>query len=73
MLMDEDVDQIDNAIRAAGKSIAHAITPLDAMPFPTEDGGQIGSLTEAAIGISKSLMEVALALDRLATAQEMRD
>jgi len=48
--------------------IARAITPIDAMPAQTDDGGSVGSLTEAVFYVAKNLGNIAEAIDRLSDA-----
>ena len=54
------------------EKIAEAITP-PAMPAPDAAGGLVTSLTEAVMGITAGLMEVAAAVDRLAEAAKHND
>lgn len=51
-------------------SIANAITPTGAAPAPDANGGFVASLTEAVMGCSAGLSEIAQALNRLACAVE---
>ena len=66
MITDEDISALSGALR----TIAHAVTPLDALPYKDDSGGITGSLTEAAIGIAKSLDGIGNALERVAQAIE---
>ena len=53
-------------------AIAKAITPLDAMPMQTPDGGYVGSLTEAVCYTAASLSKIADAIGDLAEAVRER-
>jgi len=60
--MNED---ISNAIYNGLTSIANAITPLNAMAGSDATGGHIASLTEAVIGITNALVQVADAINNV--------
>ena len=60
--MNED---ISNAIYNGLKSIANAITPLGAMAGRDATGGHIASLTEAVVGITAALVQVAEAINNV--------
>ena len=48
------------------KKIANAITPLDACRGTDDSGGSIGSLTEAVMGLTRAMMQIALAISDVA-------
>ncbi len=53
------------------KSIANAITPTNAAMAPCPSGdGQVGSLTEAVMGLTRSMMHIASAIQSVADAIE---
>ncbi len=60
--MNED---ISNAIYNGLTSIANAITPLDVMAGRDATGGHIASLTEAVVGITAALVQVAEAINNV--------
>ena len=64
----DDVDEISRAI----KKVAYAITPPDTAPGHDETGGTITSLTEAVMGMTAGLCQIASAINRLADAVEER-
>lgn len=66
------VDVIDRAARNLSR-IANAITPTEALAMQTPSGGRVGSLTEAVIFASESLMKIADAIGDLASAVRERD
>jgi hypothetical protein len=51
----------------AGLAVANAIAPVNAVPYVGPDGGHIGSLTEAAIGMVKAIGRVADGLESIAS------
>lgn len=51
------------------KRVAHAITPLDAAPAHTSNGGRVGSLTEAVFYVGEELGRIADAINNLADAK----
>lgn len=59
------MENIDGAIRL----LSHAVT-ADACGTEDETGGHVESLTEAVVGVTYGLMNIARALDRLADAAE---
>jgi len=61
------VDVIDRAARNLSR-IAHSITPTDAAPMRTQDGGRVGSLTEAVIYAADNLAKIADSISELASA-----
>lgn len=65
--MNED-DECANQIADSLRSIAHAITPLNAMPGQDETGGSIASLTEAVMGVTAALVKISDSIDYLAGA-----
>lgn len=65
------VDVIDSLARAA-RSVAHAITPLDASPGHDAAGGTVASLTEAIMGVSVGLHSIADAIIELSEAVHAR-
>ena len=54
-----------------GKRIAEAITPPDEVA-EDETGGNVGSLTEAVMGVTAGLCQIANAIERLAEAVEAK-
>lgn len=64
----EDIERIQWSL---GR-LANAITPLDALPGTDDTGGVVGSLTEAAIGITAGLVRIADAINDLAEAVRER-
>jgi hypothetical protein len=65
-------DELDRLSRSL-KSIANAITPLDACGAHDEEGGFVSSLTEAIMGHTKAVGRVANAIESLADAVRHRD
>jgi hypothetical protein len=65
------LENVASAIEDAAGTIAHAITPLDAMPGKDETGGTIHSLTEAVMGVTAGLCKIADSISDLA--QAVRD
>ena len=66
-----DNNVIADAITAhakIAKSIANALTPLNAAPAPDESGAHVGSVTEALMGITAGLMAVSRSLSQVAEA-----
>ena len=49
------------------RELANAITPLGAHPTTDATGVSVGSLTEAVIGMTAGLVQIAEAIDRLAS------
>lgn len=53
------------------KRIADSITPGSALPGPCPSGeGHVGSLTESVMGLTRAMMQIALAIERVADAIE---
>ena len=63
---------VDGAIQLVGRRIAKAIT-ADAGLGRDAAGGSVGSLTEAVMGMTAGLVQIATAIDRLAGAVEARN
>jgi phage-related minor tail protein len=61
------VDEMGRAATNLHK-IAHAITPTDAAPLHTHDGGYVASLTEAVVFAANNLGKIAEAISHLADA-----
>lgn len=61
------VDEMGRAATNLHK-IAHAITPTDAAPLYTPDGGYVASLTEAVVFAANNLGKIAEAISHLADA-----
>lgn len=61
------VDVIDG-LTSSTRQIARAITPSDAMPGPDATGGQVGSLTEAIMGLTAAMVQIATAIASVAEA-----
>ncbi|MCF7984317.1 MAG: hypothetical protein K9L70_07930 [Thiohalocapsa sp.] len=61
-------DETIQAVEAAGQRIADAITPFVGTPGQDAAGGHVGSLTEAVMGMTASLMHIADAVSELAAA-----
>lgn len=53
-------------------AVANAITPRDAAYGHDETGGTVGSLTEAVMGLTAALVQIAHAIDRVADAIESK-
>ena len=66
------VDAIDRAATNL-RNIADAISPSDAAPYTTPDGGRVDSLTEAVIYAAQGLTKIAGAISDLASAVRERD
>ena len=64
--LSEQLSSIDVSLH----QIANAITPFDATPGTDETGGVVGSLTEAAMGITSGLFKIAEAIEHLAEATQ---
>ena len=58
-------------IADAAKATANAITPLGAMKGTDAAGGCVGSLTEAVMGMTAGLFQIAAAIESLA--ESVRD
>jgi hypothetical protein len=58
---------VDDLAREVGK-IADAITPTHVAPGQDENGGHVGCLTEAVMGVTGGLMAIASAIQELAEA-----
>jgi hypothetical protein len=73
-LMDTGSDSysgtVAEAVFAAGKKIAGAITPADAMAGTDAVGGRVASLTEAVMGLTSAMVRIADAIESVATALE---
>jgi hypothetical protein len=67
MISDETVSELTDALASAGRNIAGAITAAGA-PGTDASGGTILSLTEAVMGVTAGLCEVAASINRLADA-----
>lgn len=66
------VDAVET-LAASTKRIADSITPSNASPCDCPSGeGHVGSLTEAVIGLTRSMMSIAAAIERVADAIESR-
>ena len=63
-ISEEEMEELISAIGA----IAEAITPRGVSPGADETGGHIASLTEATMGITAGLCQVADSIERLAEA-----
>ncbi len=66
-----DDEDLVSALEHIGRQlsrVAHAITPLDAMPAPDNHGGVVGSATEALLSIGQSLDSVASSISEVAEA-----
>jgi hypothetical protein len=73
---DHDLSEAVEAIHHVARNltwVADAITPTDASPMRTPDGGRVGSLTEAAIYAADNLGRIADAIADLAQAVRERD
>jgi hypothetical protein len=58
------IQGVANAVR----SVANAITPMDAMPGHDANGGTVASLTEAVMGLTASMSRIADAIESVAEA-----
>jgi hypothetical protein len=66
------VDVIETLAEST-KRIADSITPTNATPCECPTGeGSVGSLTEAVIGLTRSMMSIAASIERVADAIESR-
>lgn len=72
--MDEDFNcEIGNAVAFGLSKLANAITPLSA-PAGTDAAGRgVESLTEAVMGVTAGLVQIALAISELANAVRERE
>lgn len=68
-----DADELAEAIQQASRTVARAITPLDAMGFEDAAGGYVSSLTEAVMGNTAALMAIAEALKSIAAEIRLHD
>ena len=68
-----DGDGLAEAIQQAIRTVARAITPLDAMGFEDAAGGYVSSLTEAVMGNTAALMAIAEALKSIAAEIRLHD
>ncbi len=57
----EELEEVARAIRSVGTAIT-----ADAQPSPDAVGGSVSSLTEAVMGMTAGLIEVAEALNNIA-------
>lgn len=67
------VDDLIKAIDGVGDTIANAITPIGVSAGKDAIGGHVGSLTEAVMGMTAAMVEIASALSLIASAIETRD
>ena len=68
--MDIDVDV--EAIAAPIRNLANAISDMEASPGHDENGGRVGCLTEAVMGVTAGLCRIADAIGDLAEAVRER-
>ena len=72
--MDGDFDsEIANAVADGFTKLARAITPLSALAGTDAAGGRVESLTEAIMGVTAGLVQIADAIGDLAEAVRERD
>jgi hypothetical protein len=65
---DKNWIQVFESLEYRAKQIAAAITPLDAVAGEDATGGRVSSLTEAVMGVSGGLVQIADAIQSLAEA-----
>jgi hypothetical protein len=72
--VERDTNLVEATIRLARNTgkIAKAITPQDAMAGHDATGGRITSLTEAVVGITGGLVQIANAIQSLAEAVDKK-
>lgn len=68
-----DADELAEAIRKSGHTVARAITPVDAVGGQDAAGGHVTSLTEAVMGNTAALMAIATALESIAAEIRLHD
>lgn len=72
--MDEDFcSDISTTVAHGFAELAQAITPLSALTGTDATGGTVGSLTEAVMGVTAGLVQIADAISDLAEAVRERD
>ena len=72
--MDGDYEnEVGNAVANGFTKLARAITPLSAMAGTDAAGGRVESLTEAVMGVTAGLVQIAEAISDLAEAVRERD
>jgi len=72
--MDGNFDsEIANAVTDGFTKLARAITPLSALAGTDAAGGSVESLTEAIMGVTAGLVQIADAIGDLAEAVRERD
>jgi hypothetical protein len=65
------VDVIDHLARRVG-AVARAITPTDSLAGEDATGGRVESLTEAVMGLTAGMVQIANAIESLACAVRER-
>ena len=70
--MTEEYEDFGEAIAESLTKVAHAITPLDTMRGTDANGGSVGSLTEAIMGVTAGLVRIADAIEYLAEVHSSR-
>jgi hypothetical protein len=69
-----NIPDIIEAVDRAGRRIASSITPIDAAGGNDATGGRVESLTEAVMGMTAGLVQIAHALSEVAdTIREGRE
>ena len=72
--MDSDYDDdVGNALADGFVKLARAITPLSALAGTDAAGGRVESLTEAVMGVTAGLVQIAEAISDLAASVRERD
>ena len=69
----EDIDDVVDGIQRGFKLLANAITPAEAMAGTDAAGGRVESLTEAVMGMTAAMVQIAGAITDLADAVRERD
>ena len=71
-LHNENIVDVVSDLASKAAKIAQAITPRDAVAGQDAAGGHVSSLTEAVMGVTAGLCQIAGAIERLADAVDLR-
>lgn len=66
------MENIGEAMREGLRLVANAITPVGSLAGEDATGGRVASLTEAVMGMTKAMVQIADAIDHLAEAVSER-
>lgn len=69
----KDVDKVVGEVERGFRTLANAIMPLDVAGGNDATGGRVESLTEAVMGMTSALVEIARSITDLAEAVRERE